>query len=65
MKKCQRCGSKNTEEYKYAGASVIKCDGCGFDEGNEFQQFADTKTSQKAKGNYSVYKSGGSRRTKK
>ena len=65
MKKCPKCGSYNIEPYLYQTAEVIKCNGCGYDEGGDLEQFPAEKTSQKAKGNYSVYKTGGSRRARK
>ena len=63
MKKCQKCNSYNVEPYLYQSVEVIKCNGCGFDEGAEFEQHPTEKTNQKEKGKHSVYKSGGSRRT--
>ena len=65
MRKCPKCSSYNIEPYLYQSAEVIKCNDCGFDEGSEFEQFPAEKTSQKAKGKYSVYKTGGSRRAVK
>ena len=65
MRKCPKCGSYNVEPYFYQSAEVIKCNGCGFDEGAEFEQYPAKKASQKAKGKYSPYKAGGSQRTRK
>ena len=65
MRKCTKCSSYNVEPYIYQSAEVIKCNECGFDEGEGLEQFPTEKTSQKAKGNFTKYKSGGSRRTRK
>lgn len=65
MRKCPKCSSYNVEPYIYQSAEVIKCNECGFDEGDEMEQFPTEKTSQKAKGNFTKYKSGGSRRARK
>ena len=65
MKKCPKCGSYNVEPYLYQSSEVIKCNECGFDEGEEFEQHPTEKKSQKAKGKYNVYRAGGSRRARK
>ena len=65
MNKCPKCGSRNVNIYNYLGIDTIKCDNCGFDESSVYEVFPEQKTSQKAKGSYSVYKKGGSRRTAK
>ena len=65
MQKCPKCGSYNVMPYLYQLVEVIKCGDCGFDEGAEFEQYPAEKTSQKAKGSYTKYKVGGSRRTNK
>ena len=64
-KKCPKCGSLNVKHADYLGAKVIKCNDCGFDESELLDVFPSEKSSQKAKGQYSVYKTGGSRRTQK
>ena len=61
--KCPKCGSKDVRLYMYMGAKVLKCKKCGFDESASLDAFAEQRKSQKAKGGYSVYKTGGSRRT--
>lgn len=63
MNKCPKCGSKNIKIYDYLGAKVVKCNNCSFDESNLYEVFPEEKKSQKAKGKYSIYKTGGSRRT--
>ena len=46
------------------GAGIIVCSACGFDGRNELDLFPEEKGSQKAKGRYSPYKTGGKARTK-
>ena len=65
MKLCPKCGSKNITLYTYLGAKVIKCSNCSFDEMAIYEVYPEQKTSQKAKGNYTIYKKGGSLRTRK
>ena len=65
MIKCPKCGSKDVKLLSYLGINVIKCNNCGFDERIVYDVYPEQKTNQKAKGNYSVYKVGGSLRTKK
>ena len=64
MKKCPKCGSKDVKFYKYLNLDAVKCNNCGFDESAIYEVYPEQKTSQKAKGEYSVYKTGGSRRTR-
>ncbi|MBI1934837.1 hypothetical protein HYS31_00195 [Candidatus Woesearchaeota archaeon] len=63
--KCPKCGSKDIKPANYLGIKVIKCSNCGFDESSAYEVYPEQKASQKAKGRYSVYKVGGSRRTRK
>lgn len=65
MKKCPKCGSKDIKFYNYLNIKTIKCSKCGFDESSAYEVYPEQKTSQKAKGKYNVYKTGGSRRTRK
>ena len=65
MKKCPKCGSDNIKLLKYMSIKIIKCSNCGFDEDSVYEVFPEQKTSQKAKGKYTIYKAGGSKRTKK
>ncbi|MBI2541426.1 hypothetical protein HYV80_01840 [Candidatus Woesearchaeota archaeon] len=65
MPKCPKCGSDNAKLIRYLGIKVVKCSSCGFDESAVYEVFPEQKASQKAKGNYSKYKTGGSRRTAK
>ena len=63
MAKCPKCSSSDIKIAKYLGVPVIKCNNCGFDESTVYDIVPEQKTSQKAKGKYSVYKTGGHRRT--
>ncbi len=63
MNKCPECGSKNIKHYNYLGIKAIKCNNCGFDESSAYEVYPEQKTSQKAKGKYTIYKKGGSQRT--
>jgi len=63
--KCPKCGSKDVKLYGYLGIKAIKCNNCGFDERNVYEVYPEEKKSQKAKGEYAVYKTGGSQRTRK
>ena len=65
MKKCPKCGSANIKFTSYLGIKTIKCDNCGFDESSIYEVYPEQKTSQKAKGRYTIYKKGGSQRTRK
>ena len=63
--KCPKCGSKKIKFYSYLDAKIIKCGSCGFDETKIYEVYPEQNTSQKAKGQYNIYKTGGSQRTKK
>ena len=63
--KCPKCGSNETTMSKYMGVDTLLCNVCGFDESLIYEIVPDQKTSQKAKGQYSVYKAGGHQRSKK
>jgi len=65
MDKCPKCGSGDVKFSKYMGIKTIKCGRCGFDEGAVYDVFPEQKTSQKAKGSYTIYKTGGSQRTRR
>jgi uncharacterized Zn finger protein len=60
---CPKCGSGNIRLVKYMSIKTIKCNNCGFDESGAYYIVPEQKTSQKAKGRYSPYKTGGNRRT--
>jgi len=65
MRKCPKCNSKDVKLQNYLGIKAIKCGNCGFDESTVYEVFPEQKTSQKAKGKYTIYKTGGSQRTSK
>lgn len=65
MGKCPRCGSADVSYHGYLGIRTIRCNSCGFDESSVYEVYPEQKTSQKAKGKYAVYKTGGARRTVK
>ena len=64
MNKCPKCGSKDVKFLNYLGIKTIKCSNCGFDESYVYEVYPEQKTSQKAKGEYTIYKKGGSLRTR-
>lgn len=61
--KCPKCGSDKVKFIKYSGLLCLKCNNCGFDERDRFEVYPENKKSQKQKGRYSPYKTGGSKRT--
>ena len=63
-KKCPKCKSGNVKIIDYMGIKCIRCSNCGYDESKEYEVYPEEKTSQKEKGRYTPYKSGGSRRAK-
>ena len=63
--KCQKCGSKDIKFADYLGIKTVKCSNCGFDEGSVYEAYPEQNKSQKAKGQYTIYKTGGSQRAKK
>ena len=65
MAKCPKCSSENIKFSIYLGIKALKCKNCGFDESSVYEVYPEQKTSQKAKGNYTPYKTGGSKRTRK
>lgn len=65
MDKCPKCGSSKVKIYNYLSIKAIKCNSCGFDESSVYDVFPEQKTSQKAKGRYAPYKTGGKQRTRK
>ncbi|MBI4145574.1 hypothetical protein HY493_05225 [Candidatus Woesearchaeota archaeon] len=65
MPACPRCKSADVKLVAYRGQQMRVCNVCGFDETTEFESEAGEKTSQKAKGSYSPYKTGGPSRTRR
>ena len=64
-KRCPRCGSLNVRIANYQGIPILICSQCGYDESTTYDQVPLMRSSQKAKGQFSPYKSGGSTRAKK
>jgi Zn ribbon nucleic-acid-binding protein len=64
MKKCPKCRSSNIKTVDYRGVKCTVCNDCGFDERNIYEQEVSEKKSQKAKGQFSPYKTGGKDRTR-
>jgi hypothetical protein len=64
-KVCSKCKSSNVKVIDYMGAKCIVCSSCGFDESKQYDVFPEDKKSQKAKGSYTPYKSGGFKRARK
>lgn len=61
--KCPKCGSDKAKQVDYQGVKCIVCKECGFDERDELDVYPEQKKSQKAKGEFSPYKTGGQKRT--
>ena len=61
---CPKCDSPDAKLVDYMGAGCIVCGSCGYDQRDELEVFPEEKGSQKAKGHYSPYKTGGPKRTK-
>jgi len=64
---CPKCKSTNVTLYEDDGISFLACNVCGYDELDELYPAEDVgeKTSQREKGRYTPYKSGGKGRTRK
>lgn len=57
--KCPKCKSENVKLVRYRGINLRVCKTCKFDEAAEFEADLGSKTSQKAKGRYTPYRTGG------
>jgi len=64
-KKCPECNSEDIRFIKKKKRTFLVCNHCFYDETEESESYPEQRTSQKAKGSYSPYKTGGSRRTNK
>ncbi len=62
-KKCPKCKSTDITIEDDNGVSFITCNVCDYDELEEF--YPDERKSQREKGRYSPYKTGGKGRTQK
>ncbi len=61
---CPRCDSEDVKLIKYMESTCVVCQACGYDERDELDLAPEQKVSQKAKGSYTPYKTGGKNRTK-
>lgn len=59
---CPKCEGTDVEVVEYMDVKCVVCKTCGFDERDELEMAPSERTSQKAKGEYSKYKTGGSNR---
>jgi|TARA_B100001971_G_C18088562_1_gene482228 predicted Zn-ribbon and HTH transcriptional regulator len=64
-KKCPKCKSENIELVNYLDIKATKCNDCSYDERKQYEVYPEDKVSQKAKGKYTPYKTGGRGRTRK
>ncbi len=62
---CKRCNSTSIKIVNYLGIKCQVCNDCGYDEREAYEVFPEERSSQKAKGSYSPYKTGGPKRTQK
>lgn len=62
---CPKCSSEDVETVKYLNVKCILCHRCGYDERNDLETTPEQRTSQKEKGRFSPYKTGGKARTRK
>jgi len=63
-KKCPKCGSFNVAIHK-EDIEFLTCKSCGYDELVEDTLVEGQRTSQREKGRYSPYKTGGKGRTRR
>ena len=59
IKKCPKCKSSKVKLVDYLGINCVVCSNCGYDESKQYNNYPGGKNSQKAKGSYTPYKSGG------
>lgn len=64
MAHCIECSSENIKAYKYMDEDCYRCSDCGHDSCAELDDVPGERSSQRKKGKYSPYKTGGSKRTK-
>jgi len=60
--KCPKCKSEDISYEEYMGATCIVCHSCKYREADVLEVFPESKISQKEKGRYTPYKTGGSKR---
>jgi len=59
---CPQCKSSKIKIVNYMGIKCIVCGNCEYDESKQYEVFPEEKKSQKAKGRYTPYKTGGFKR---
>ncbi len=64
-KTCPKCGSNNIDIERYMDIDCLVCKHCGYNETAQYEIYPEQKGSQKAKGRYTPYKTGGGKRTMK
>jgi hypothetical protein len=61
---CPKCKSNNIQLEDYMGSECIICNDCKYNQIDELNITSENKTSQREKGRYTPYKTGGAKRTK-
>lgn len=61
---CPQCRSADTEIVAHNGLEFIKCNKCGYDE-SLYEVVPSERPTQREKGRYTPYKTGGGKRTQK
>jgi Zn ribbon nucleic-acid-binding protein len=61
--KCPKCHSDKIKLEDYMGVECIICNDCNYNQIDELNIIAEDKVSQKEKGRYTPYKTGGGKRT--
>ena len=61
---CPKCFHSHARQINYRGIECCVCPKCSYDERDQYDESAGEKTNQKAKGNFSPYKTGGPKRVK-
>ncbi|HIG92902.1 TPA: hypothetical protein HA242_03945 [Candidatus Woesearchaeota archaeon] len=64
MHHCPKCKSPGVNITYHNGIPFLHCRHCGYNELAEEDTFPEDRTSQREKGRYSPYKTGGSGRTR-
>ena len=59
MLKCPECSSEEIEIKDVEGSKCIICKKCSYNEAKQLDVFPEDNKSQKEKGRYNVYKTGG------
>ena len=62
---CPKCNSKNIKIEEYQNIMCMVCKKCDYDERDLYDIVPEERTSQKAKGEHTPYKTGGAQRVQK